>query len=112
HYSLGIFNSFFAPDGWYIESLPLEHYCDECDCQAVITNLTPANISVSKQQNFTLPNYLIEVITDSRYWKPLATPMITLVTNIKCDEVDQYASLRGIMSNLTMYGYELHMTGT
>lgn len=38
--------------------------------------------------------------------------MITLVTDIKCDDLDQYASLRGLLSDLPMYGYDLHMSGT
>lgn len=55
-----------------------------------------------------------EILIDIRDWQSLATPMIILVTNIKCDEVDQYASLQGILSpqNLSSYGYDLYSTST
>ncbi|KAH7700259.1 hypothetical protein AAVH_32622 [Aphelenchoides avenae] len=49
HYSLGIFNAYLESD-WqdYDSDFPQQHYCDQCDCQAVITSLTPANVSVTK----------------------------------------------------------------
>ncbi|KAH7701752.1 hypothetical protein AAVH_31110, partial [Aphelenchoides avenae] len=114
HYSLGIFNAYQTDWQDYDSDFPQQHYCDQCDCQAVITSLTPANVSISKHQNFTLENYLGDILYDIISWHSLSTPMIILVTNIKCDEVDQYASLQGMISpdNLDDYNAQLFGTST
>lgn len=71
--------------------------------------LKASNAAYFRDEDFELASYMENLLDVTKDWQPLASPVIFFITNIKCEDVLEYAGLNRTMDGERQwyYGYEL-----